>query len=113
MYCQTCNRSTLFDESQDGKSNMPEGTRRYRQQYVNDSIRPTSSRPPTGYFPQSNSRNESLFSSSGRTITSLFSPSIHGLPIDHFPRSPSPPQIELRSQGSILLRAYSKQVHPQ
>ena len=113
MYCQHCQCSTLFDES-DAKSNIPEGTRRYRQQYVNDNIRPLSSRPPTGYLQRHNgSTTESVFSSSGRTVTSLFSPSIHGLPTEHIPRSLSPPQIELQHQGSILLRAYCKQVHPQ
>jgi hypothetical protein len=58
----------------------------------------------------------SVLSSTGltsTTVTSLFSPLRNGLPTEHVSRSLSPPQIELQHHGSILLRAYSKQVHPQ
>jgi hypothetical protein len=122
MYCQYCQRSTLFDDPRDEhelKSRIPEGTRRFRQQYLNENTDQSSSRPTTSFFERRDfSSTASVFSdsrlsSTGLIITPLFSPPPDGLPTEDVPRSLSPPQIQLQHHGSILLRAYSKQIHPQ
>jgi hypothetical protein len=122
MYCQYCQRSTLFDDPRDEyelKSGIPEGTRRFRQQYLNENTDQSSSQPTTSFFERRDfSSTASVFSglgssSTGLIITPLFAPPTNGLPTEDVPRSLSPPQIQLQHHGSILLRAYSKQIHPQ
>jgi hypothetical protein len=114
MYCQNCQQSTLFDDSRNQnelKCIKPESTSQYRQQYVKDFDPQPSSQSILTY--------ESLFSSSGlsspsrMTMTSLLSPSTNNFPKESVSRTASPSQIPLEHHGSILMRAYSKQVHPQ
>ncbi len=125
MYCQFCQRSTLFDDPADGnelKSRAPEGTRRYRQQYVNECDEHSSRRLTTSFSDQDNSssRQSALFNSAlsssalmSRTVTSLISPSTMSLTPDDVSRTLTPVQIQLQHSGSILVRAYSRQIHPQ
>lgn len=123
MYCQHCQRSLLFDDPQNElKPTLPEGTRQYLQQYVNDTGNQLPIRQSTSWSDQENfASHESIFSDSGLsssrlmspTITSFISPSSSTLPTENISRALSPPQIKLQHHGSILLRAYSKQVHPQ
>jgi len=125
MYCQYCKRSTLFDDPRNEnelKSTIPEGTRRYRQQYVKENNDQLLNGPTAAWFESENfSTRESVLSGSGlssfglmsRTVTSLLSPSVNNLPTENVSRAISPPQIQLQHHGSILLRAYSKQIHPQ
>jgi hypothetical protein len=125
MCCRYCKRSTIFDDPRNEnelKSTIPVGTHRYRQQYVKENNDQLLSGPAAPWFePDNFSPHESAFSGSGlsssglmpRAVTSLLSPSVHNLPIENVSRALSPPQIQLQHHGSILLRAYSKQVYPE
>jgi hypothetical protein len=123
MYCQHCQSSLLFDDP--GKSSemrciTPEGTRRYRQQYMNTKDDQPLSRPTTSYLERQYLSSRVSFSGSRvstsgvktTTVTSLISPSAIPLPTDTVSRVLSPPCPEVKHHGSILLRAYSKQVQP-
>ena len=124
MYCQHCQSSLLFDDS--GKSSemrciTPEGTSLYRQQYVNTKDDQPSSRPTTSYLERQYLSSRTSFLSGSRlstpgitttTVTSLLSPSTISLPTETVPRVLSPPCPEIKYHGSILLRAYSKQIQP-
>lgn len=119
MYCQECKRSTLFDDPPGGSA----GTSQFRQQYVND--RPTQlanqSQLTSIFDRDSSSLTQPMLSQSGLIspsllsgpTTSYYTPSTISLPLETLPRALSPPQINLEHHGSILLRAYSRQVHPQ
>lgn len=115
MYCQECKRSTLFDDP-------PGATEQFREQYINNNS-PTNNQPRMNSFfdRDASSLTQPMLSPSGFTspsllssrITSFYTPSTINLPLETLPRALSPPQIQLQHSGSILLRAYSRQVHPQ
>ncbi|CAF2169855.1 unnamed protein product [Rotaria magnacalcarata] len=125
--CSNCRHSTFSDDSQDGnKSALPEGTRQYRQQYINTDNKTTTYRPvqspvervsfsandwfndrpiSTVGFHSSMSRSRSIGSGSGANLL----PNRRTSRITMISPINPPPQ---RSE-SLLLRLYSKQVHPQ
>ena len=119
MYCQECKRSTLFDDP----SGPIQGTNQFRQQYINTSPTQLSNqaRPMSMFEQDSSSLLQPMLSRSGVVSPSVLSvsgvsyytPSMIGLPLETVPRARSPPQNQLEHHGSILLRAYSRQVHPQ
>jgi len=107
MYCQNCNSSTLFDDPIDGnrlKCLSAYDAGRFRDQYLRSKDTESLSLSPTAF-----SQRENLLSP---TITSLFSPSSYSLPTETVSRVVSPSDMGLSCQNSILVRAYSKQVHP-
>ena len=115
MYCQYCRQSILFDDPQNQnelKCRTPEGTRRYRQQYVNNHEHQSFHRPTSVLEEEPFSSNDSVLSCGlmSPTITSLLSPSIYNLPTEDVSHTFSSPQIQLQHHGSILVQAYSKQV---
>ena len=115
MYCQECKRSTLFDDP-------PGETDQFREQYINNNPR-SNIQPRTNSFVDRDASSlfQPMLSPSGFTspsllssrVTSFYTPSTIGLPLETLPRALSPHQVELQHNGSILLRAYSRQVHPQ
>jgi hypothetical protein len=124
MFCPHCQSSLLYDDP--GKLSelrcvTPEGTRRYRQQYLNTNDEQRLSRQTTSYLErQYLSSRASFLSGSGSsafgprttTVTSFLSPSTINLPTETVSRVLSPPCPEIQHQGSILVRAFSKQVQP-
>ncbi|CAM4934426.1 unnamed protein product [Rotaria socialis] len=125
--CSNCRHSHFSDDSNDGnKSAMPEGTRQYRQQYINTDNKmktyrsvqspvervsfsahdPLNDRSiSTVGFRPSISRSRSIASGSG---TSLLPNGRTSRITMISPINPLPQRSE-----SLLLRLYSKQVHPQ
>jgi hypothetical protein len=114
MYCQHCQRSILFDDP--GKktisnNKVPEGTRRCRQQYLNNDDDQSSTQPTILHL----QRESTLSGSMTVTRTSFLSPSTMSLPMESISRIASPlvpPNSQLHHHGSILVRAYSNQVQP-
>ena len=124
MYCQYCHRSTLFDDppNQNGlKRTIPDDTHGYRQQYLKNNDDQSSSRPTTSYLERTYLSSRASFASGSgstashpkiTTITSYITPLPNSLPAEPVSRVLSPAHLQLQDHGSVLMRAFSKQIQP-
>ncbi|CAF1337309.1 unnamed protein product [Adineta steineri] len=136
-YCPLCRRSVAFEDSQkqmELKCTTPDGTRRYRQLYLNNNedkalddyrkqyvktdperppIRPLTSLSERDSFPLTTSffsnSTSTLLGSQLTTVTSLHSPSIISLPTVNISNKVSPTPPQLNHHRSLLVQAYTTQ----
>ncbi|CAF4152000.1 unnamed protein product [Adineta steineri] len=136
-YCPLCRRSVAFEDSQNQmelKCTTPDGTRRYRQLYLNNNedkalddyrkqyvktdperppIRPLTSLSERDSFPLTTSffsnSTSTLLGSQLTTVTSLHSPSIISLPTVNISNKVSPTPPQLNHHRSLLVQAYTTQ----
>lgn len=119
MYCSQCQQSTLINEFHDqNQSKIPEGTRRYREQYISNQndelINKSRISNIENQFPHESfvSRSLSPFEF-GASTTSFASPSTTSLiPMRNFPPQRSLSFNPVVTNNSILVRAYSRQIQP-
>jgi hypothetical protein len=122
IYCQYCQQSTLFNDPQNpNRSKLPEGTRQYREQYINNqndnSINERRISDRENEFSNDSFVTQSLTPFEfGLSTTSFASPSTTSLiPMGNVPHTLPPrslSNIPARPHRSFLVRAYSRQIQP-